>query len=51
MRALTTLGLVGVAPALIALILADARVGAEPESRGEGRIAFTLGESSADHPS
>ena len=41
---------VGLAAALSALILADARLGAEPESRGEGRIAFTFGESGADRP-
>jgi Tol biopolymer transport system component len=46
-RALT----VGLAAALIALSLPDPRLGAEPESRGEGRIAFTFGESGADHPS
>jgi Tol biopolymer transport system component len=46
-RALT----VGLAGALIALILADPRLGAEPASRGEGRIAFTFGESGAEHPS
>jgi hypothetical protein len=44
-------GVVGVAAALIALSLADPRLRAEPESRGEGRIAFTLGESGADLPS
>ena len=43
-------GLVGLAVALIALILADARLGAEP-ARGEGRIAFTFGESGDLHPS
>ena len=43
-------GLVGLAAALIALILADARLGAEP-ARGEGRIAFTFGESGDLHPS
>jgi hypothetical protein len=45
-RALT----IGLAAALIALILADPRLAAEPASRGEGRIAFTFGESGADHP-
>jgi Tol biopolymer transport system component len=43
-------GLVGLAAVLIALSLADPRLGAEPETRGEGRIAFTFGESSVDHP-
>jgi dipeptidyl aminopeptidase/acylaminoacyl peptidase len=46
-RALT----VGLATALVALILADARLAGEPASRGEGRIAFTFGESGAEHPS
>jgi Tol biopolymer transport system component len=46
-RALT----VGLAAALIALVLANARLAAEPASRGEGRIAFTYGESGAEHPS
>ena len=44
-------GLVGLAAALIALSLADARLGADPEARGEGRIAFTFGESGALRPS
>ena len=44
-------GLVGVSAALIALSLADARLGAEPAPRGEGRIAFTFGESGDLHPS
>jgi Tol biopolymer transport system component len=44
-------GLVGLPAALIALSLADPRLGAEPESRGEGRIAFTFGESGDRHPS
>lgn len=41
---------VAVAGALIALILADARLAAEPASRGEGRIVFEFGESGALHP-
>ena len=45
-RALT----VGLAATLLALSLADARLSAGPQSRGEGRIAFTFGESSADRP-
>jgi Tol biopolymer transport system component len=43
-------GLVGAAAALIALVLADARLRAEPASHDEGRIAFTFGESGADRP-
>jgi Tol biopolymer transport system component len=43
-------GLVGLAAALIALVLADARLRAEPASRDDGRIAFTFGESGADRP-
>ena len=50
-RRAVSVGLVGLAVALIALIFDDARLGAEPESRGEGRIAFTFGESGADRPS
>ena len=45
-RALT----VGLAAALIALILTDARADAERESPGEGRIAFTRGESGEPRP-
>jgi hypothetical protein len=41
---------VGLAAALIALILADGPLRAEPASRGEGRIAFTFSESGADRP-
>jgi Tol biopolymer transport system component len=44
-------GLVGVAAALIAASFPDAPLGAELASRGEGRIAFTFGESGADRPS
>jgi Tol biopolymer transport system component len=36
---------------ILALILVSDRVEAKPESRRDGRIAFTYGESSADHPS
>ena len=46
-RALT----VGLAVSLIGAILADPRLAAEPASRGEGRIAFTFGESGDLHPS
>jgi Dipeptidyl peptidase IV (DPP IV) N-terminal region/WD40-like Beta Propeller Repeat len=44
------LALTGLA-SILALILASDRVEAKPESRRDGRIAFTYGESSADHPS
>jgi len=44
------IGLVAFAVALIPLILVDARVGAEQQSRGEGRIAFTRGESGWPRP-
>src|SRR5712691_1893441 len=44
------MGLVAFSVALIPLILVDARAGAERQSRGEGRIAFTRGESGAPRP-
>jgi Tol biopolymer transport system component len=43
-------GLAGLVAALIAMSVTDPRSGAEPPLRGQGRIAFTVGESGADRP-
>ncbi|HTZ06411.1 MAG TPA: hypothetical protein VMB53_11690 [Gaiellaceae bacterium] len=44
-------GLAGLPTALIALVVAAGPLHAEPASRGDGRIAFTFGESGDLHPS